>query len=342
MQRKPASRTGGITLRHRNDHVGSPCTNTTGAPSPSSTWAKRIPSTSRWCAAKGKSGRSCSVSSAVRTASTISPGSISGVSSARLAAVHTLAIHLAPVLAAEKSKTAYYIAGGLLVAWALIVSVLLGLRKPDFPGNAGGQRVVMAITAVLVIAAASTAVITSGSPAKGEEASVASQSAAKQSSEAAKKPATLSPGSSPVKQGESSGPTGTGPTSGKPPAGKAPVGKARAGKSPKATTGTPAPPSSPAAATTTLKLAANPAGQLSYDTKQLSAKAGKVTIEMTNTSPVEHDVAVAQGATVAGQTPVFTGGSKSVTLTLKPGTYSFYCTVPGHRQAGMEGTLKVS
>ncbi len=76
--------------------------------------------------------------------------------------MHLLAVHLVPVLAAEKSKTAYYIAGGLLVAWALIVSVLFGLRKPDFPGSLGGQRIVMAISAVLVIAAASTAVITSG------------------------------------------------------------------------------------------------------------------------------------------------------------------------------------
>lgn len=250
--------------------------------------------------------------------------------------MHSLAVHLAPVLAAEKSKTAYYIAGGLLVAWALIVSVLLGLRKPNFPNDLGGQRIVMAITVVLVIGATSTAVITSGSPAaKGEEGSVASESQASQAKESAKKEATSSPGSSPVKQ-ESSGPTGTGPTSGKPPAPKAP----KAPKSPKATTGTPAPPSSPAA-TTTLKLAANPAGQLSYDTKQLSAKAGKVTIDMSNSSPVEHDVAIAQGSQVLGQTPVFTGGTKSVTLTLKPGTYTFYCTVPGHRQAGMEGTLTV-
>ncbi len=63
---------------------------------------------------------------------------------------------------------------------------------------------------------------------------------------------------------------------------------------------------------------------------------------MSNASPIEHDVAVAQGTTVLGQTPVFSGGSKSVTLTLKPGKYTFYCTVPGHRQAGMEGTLTVS
>ena len=67
-----------------------------------------------------------------------------------------------------------------------------------------------------------------------------------------------------------------------------------------------------------------------------------MTIDFANASPIEHDVAIAQGSAVAGQTPVFTGGSKTLTLTLKPGTYTFYCTVPGHRQAGMEGTLTVS
>lgn len=240
-----------------------------------------------------------------------------------------LAIHLAPVLAAEKSKTAYYIAGGLLVAWALIVSVLLGLRKPDFPGSLGGQRVVMAISAVLVIAAASTAVITSG----GAEQAGAEGAAGTQTTAA---PQATSPPAQ-----EASASTTPPPTASKPTASKPAKSPTKPAKPPKATTGTPAPASSPAAATT-LKLAANPAGQLAYDTKQLSAKAGKVTIDMTNASPIEHDVAIAQGSNVVGQTPVFTGGSKSVTLNLKPGTYKFYCTVPGHRQAGMEGTLTVS
>ncbi|MFI5038036.1 MAG: plastocyanin/azurin family copper-binding protein [Solirubrobacterales bacterium] len=67
-----------------------------------------------------------------------------------------------------------------------------------------------------------------------------------------------------------------------------------------------------------------------------------MTITLTNTSPLEHDVAVAQGSTVLGTTPTFTGGSKALTLTLKPGTYTFYCSVPGHRQAGMEGRLSIS
>ncbi len=67
-----------------------------------------------------------------------------------------------------------------------------------------------------------------------------------------------------------------------------------------------------------------------------------MTITFTNASPVEHNVTIAEGGKVLGATPTFAGGSKSVTVTLKPGKYTFYCTVPGHRQAGMEGTLNVS
>jgi plastocyanin len=112
---------------------------------------------------------------------------------------------------------------------------------------------------------------------------------------------------------------------------------------PTATTGSPAPSSSPAAGpATSLKLAADSDGELGYNTKQLTAKAGRVTITMTNMSPIEHNVTLARGSTVLGATPTFQGGSKSLTLNLKPGTYSFYCSVPGHRAAGMEGTLTVT
>jgi uncharacterized cupredoxin-like copper-binding protein len=261
--------------------------------------------------------------------------------------VHALAVQLAPILGAEKSKVPFYIAGGLLVGWALLVSLGLGMRNPNFPGSLGGQRIVSAITAVLVIAAASTAVITSGGVEKSRSESASAtqpestpDTAAPESANSTASTTTPARSTPAETTPAASTPSTSTPAPSRP---KATKKTKSAKKPPQATTGTPAPPSSPAAAAaSTLKLAANPAGQLAYDTKQLSAKAGKVTIDMSNMSPVEHDVAIAQGTKVLGQTPVFTGGSKSVTVNLKPGTYTFYCTVPGHRQAGMEGTLTVS
>ncbi len=84
--------------------------------------------------------------------------------------MHALAVQLAPIIGAEKSKVPFYIAGGLLVVWALVLSLGLGMRKPEFPGNAAGERVVIAITAVLVLAAASMAVVTSSAPSKSAPA----------------------------------------------------------------------------------------------------------------------------------------------------------------------------
>jgi plastocyanin len=92
----------------------------------------------------------------------------------------------------------------------------------------------------------------------------------------------------------------------------------------------------------TVSLSADPSGQLSYNTTSLSAKAGAVTISFTNASPLMHNVTLANSSgTVVGSTPTFSGGTKSLTANLKPGTYTFYCSVPGHRAAGMQGTLTV-
>jgi plastocyanin len=111
---------------------------------------------------------------------------------------------------------------------------------------------------------------------------------------------------------------------------------------PTATTTTPASGGS-SSASTALKLAADPGGQLKFDKTSLEAKAGNVTIDFTNDSPVAHNVSVATASgELVNESPTFTGGSKTVKLSLKPGTYKFYCTVPGHRQAGMEGTLTVN
>jgi hypothetical protein len=80
--------------------------------------------------------------------------------------MHAAVLQLTPILGAEKSKVPFYIAGGALVVWALIVSVGLGMRKPDFPSTKAGQRGVIAVTVVLVVAAVSMAVATSGGSTK--------------------------------------------------------------------------------------------------------------------------------------------------------------------------------
>jgi uncharacterized cupredoxin-like copper-binding protein len=192
--------------------------------------------------------------------------------------MHAAIVHLTPILGAEKSKVPFYVAGGVLVAWALILSLAIGLRNASFPRTLGAERTVMAISAVLVLATVSMAVATSG----GSESKAMVEPITKEGREAA---------------------SGSG--------------------------------------TSSLKESADPEGQLRYTTKNLSAKAGEVTIAFANASPLEHNLTIVQGSKVIGATPTFLGGEKTLTLNLKPGTYTFYCTVPGHRAAGMEGKLTV-
>jgi plastocyanin len=188
------------------------------------------------------------------------------------------ALHLIPILGAEKSKIPFYVLGGVLVLWAFFLGLGIDRLRPNFPENLGGQRLLVTITALLVAGTLAAAVATSGTPSQ------------------AKAPAT----------GTSTSPSGA--------------------------------PSGPA---TNLPLAADPSGQIKYDTRNLSASAGSVTIDFTNTSPLMHNVTIAQGTKVLGATPTFTGGAKKLTLNLKPGRYVFYCSVLGHREAGMEGVLTV-
>ncbi len=70
-----------------------------------------------------------------------------------------LAIIVAAAEESEPSKTAFYLLGGLLAAWAVVLSAI-GLTRPEFPGNAGVARGVMALSAVLVVAAMAAAVLT--------------------------------------------------------------------------------------------------------------------------------------------------------------------------------------
>ena len=112
-------------------------------------------------------------------------------------------------------------------------------------------------------------------------------------------------------------------------------------------TSAPAPTTTPSASpgggggSSSLKVSADPGGQLKFDKSSLTAKAGKVTITMDNPSSLPHGVGIeGNGVDEDGKT-VTKGGKSVVTATLKPGKYEFYCPVPGHEQAGMKGDLTV-
>ena len=184
----------------------------------------------------------------------------------------------------DRSKTAFFIAAGLLVAWAVFVSAI-GIRSERFPSSARQGRLLTAGTAALVAFAVAMAVATAKTPpgAPRYESDVVTNGVA--------------PQVTPVNAAPTNGP---------------------------------------------LQLSANPQGQLAYDTTTLSAGSSQVTIDFTNHSPLGHNVTIANAkGTVLGHTPTFTGGTKVLTLDLPPGTYTFYCSVPGHEMAGMKGTLTV-
>ncbi|MFI4990874.1 MAG: plastocyanin/azurin family copper-binding protein [Solirubrobacterales bacterium] len=97
-----------------------------------------------------------------------------------------------------------------------------------------------------------------------------------------------------------------------------------------------------------LSIAASPSGQLAYVTNKATAEAGSITVEMPNSSGVSHNIAIETGeggatpkGSKVGASPFTTKSTATVNVTLKPGTYTFFCEAPGHRAAGMYGTLTV-
>ena len=104
--------------------------------------------------------------------------------------------------------------------------------------------------------------------------------------------------------------------------------------------GTPAPP--PGAKPETLKLTSPADGSLVFDPDTLDAKPGQITLEYENPSSVPHSIAVesSDGETIDASQPG-TEGTFTATAVVGAGEYVFYCTVPGHRESGMEGTLTV-
>jgi plastocyanin len=92
----------------------------------------------------------------------------------------------------------------------------------------------------------------------------------------------------------------------------------------------------------TIAFEANPEGQLMFTAMTATGKAGDDTIEFKNPSSTPHNVAIedSAGKTVA-ETKTITEGETSTKVELEAGEYTFFCSIPGHREAGMEGTLTI-
>jgi plastocyanin len=90
-----------------------------------------------------------------------------------------------------------------------------------------------------------------------------------------------------------------------------------------------------------LQIDADPTGQLKFLASSASATAGKVTLRMKNASSTPHDIGVKGGGLNQVGAVVTGGGTSTVSVSLKPGTYTFFCSVDGHEAAGMKGTLTV-
>jgi plastocyanin len=175
------------------------------------------------------------------------------------------------MLATASSKLPYYIAGGLLAAWAVLLAAW-GISHAEFPGSPTRARLVM-LTSFLLVAATMTAAVVTGGEATEEHAG----------------------------QGAAAPP----PTN------------------------------------RILALAADPGGALRFDKTDGAVLAGRVAVKLTNDSTVAHNVTIAQGHRTLGTTKTITESTDTLELDLAPGDYVFFCSVPGHRQSGMQGTLTV-
>lgn len=213
---------------------------------------------------------------------------------------------LLPLAATE--ITAFHVVGGLLALWAVILAAI-GITRHDFPGKGGGEKIVMAISAILVAGAIGTAIGTAESEPEGKEQASFETKAGGEGSEAPDKGGTQAPE------------TGSGGESAQEPSQNAQT----------PSTGGPA---------QTLKLSADES-QLRFDKDTLEAKAGEVTIVMSNPSPLDHNISLETPDGDQDGPTVGKDGESQVSAKLKPGTYAYWCNVDGHRDAGMEGTLTV-
>jgi plastocyanin len=195
----------------------------------------------------------------------------------------------------------FYVFGIALVVLALIVS-FAGLRMENFPGSRGVLTAVLGIMGALVVASCAFAVVLSREEADHRAEEVAEFNAEQEEAEEA------------ATDEEDPGTT---------PAAEEPQIETEAGVE-------------------TVELTSPETGELVFEPESLEARVGEVAIDYTNPSEVPHNVAIEGDGEELAQSETVTGGdSATATVALEAGEYVYYCSIPGHREAGMEGTLTV-
>lgn len=121
-----------------------------------------------------------------------------------------------------------------------------------------------------------------------------------------------------------------------PPEGGTPAEEAPAEKSPAAGGAPPA-----QGAETALDVTSPEDGGLSFEPNALEAPPGRITISYDNPSPVAHNINIEGDGGVLASSEDVTGAATEVSTQLQPGEYIFFCSIPGHREGGMEGNLLV-
>ena len=195
----------------------------------------------------------------------------------------------------------FYVFGGALTVVALVLS-FLGLRSEGFPSSRGIYAGVLSVLGVLVVASCGFAIALSREEAEHREHEVA-EFEAEQEAETAE--ARTEEQQTESEEGATQIET-------------------------------------EAEQTAALELTSPAEGDLVFEPDTLESPAGEITIAYTNPSDVPHNVAIeADGQTLTESETVTGGDTGEATAPLEPGEYAYFCAIPGHREAGMEGTLTV-
>ena len=211
--------------------------------------------------------------------------------------------------------------GGALVLAALAIS-FIGIRgKDSFPPSGRAMGAGIAVFALVVVSTAAYAVANASEEKEHRDAEIAEAEALASEEVESGETATTNPGGSP------SGETPTEP-------GAAPGGEQAPSEQ--------ASPSVEGGPAQTLDVTSPPDGSLVFDPDGLEAAAGAVKIAYANPSPVSHNVAIEDDAgQLLAESSTVANEDTEASAELVPGEYIYFCTVPGHREGGMEGTLTV-